>query len=303
LQRGFYTTAGGQKPGSPAIINGSSAAKINNALRQNDYQTAFKQMEEAKKQITANPEAYSKEVAGLRDKIKNAKVSGKLTVGNKMSKVVADDIAKWESEIDHLTTAMTGQIDEVMKDMSAKIPAAQNLYKSSPKEKIEELTTEAVKKGTTPDKQDDLVNAAVRKEMEIVAPPSTVVQKPEVQQSANDIEALVDRLKDTGLDGSAVQKVMGDIHTEISRLSAALQGEKKVSDDFVKSVTAPLAHQAHGGSMGQFGVNSEEWKKFMYNMEHLYKFFRDKAPKKSGGPGSKESDMSEPSSPADSAAA
>ncbi|MFA6553290.1 MAG: hypothetical protein WCT27_02590, partial [Patescibacteria group bacterium] len=40
LQRGFYTTAGGQKPGSPAIINGSSAAKINNALRQNDYQTA-----------------------------------------------------------------------------------------------------------------------------------------------------------------------------------------------------------------------------------------------------------------------
>lgn len=261
------------------VVGTTDAAKVTNAIRNNDYRAAFQHMEDIKKQIDANPEAYSRDVASLRDKIKNAEVSARLTVGTKMNDVVKSDIVRWQSEIAALTQGMTGQVDAIMKDMTARIPAARDLYKSSPKENIDKHVTTAVQPEASAEEK-KASSAAVQTEMEKIAPPSTVVNQPPVRESVDKVKELLDKLQHPGLDDEVSKKLMGGLGEEINKLSSAIQGQKKGIDEFVKNVTNPLAHQAQLGGLGHFSHDSAEWKKFMYNMDELHKFFRDKFPKK-----------------------
>ena len=401
-QRGVQNLRGRQ------VMDDASAAKVDSALSKSDYTAAFAELENARKRIEANPEAFSDEIVSLQDQIKRGNTSLQLGVPGKMADQIKGDIAKWQSRIAELTTGMTGQIDAIMKGMSDNIPEAKNLYRPAPAKspvappsptagpetkpadvpspiaqltdkiktaqtslrlgvggkvaeqikqdmagwqaeldklqspmntqiaelkqkiagaetslqlgvggkmaeqirrdiaewqsqirqlefaktgetvKLDALASRAVKPNVS-EEEKKTIDQAARQEMEKVAPSEAVATSRPVQESAQHLEALTETLKNANITSEAAQRTMEEINKGINELSKSIQGSQKETAAFVKHVTAPMSKQAQAGSVGQFGVNSEEWKKFMYNMTNLYKFFRDKSPKKGGQPDSRQS--------------
>ncbi|MFH1207187.1 MAG: hypothetical protein V1668_01105 [Patescibacteria group bacterium] len=270
------------------------------------------------------PVEASSPIAQLKEKIKTAQTSLRLGIGGKMAEQINQDMANWQSELGKLQSPMNSQITQLQQ----KIAGAQTslklgiggkiaeqikrdigewenqikqleFAKSGETIKLDKLASQAVKKNT-PEPERKNIDQAVRQEMEKVAPSEAVSMSRPVQESAQHLEVLMETLKNVNISSESAQRSMDEVNKVIMDLSKNIQGSQKDTAAFVKHITSPLSKQAQAGSTGQFGVQSEEWKKFMYNMEHLYKFFRDKAPKKGGESDAKKTGSEQTSPPAGS---